>query len=169
MGVDPATAYRMATFQPAAYYRIDQVTGSLTPGRLADLQLLPDLAQVCPEVVIVGGQVVAQDGRALFDNDDVLPAWTRDSVRLDPAFGPDTLRVPAAGPVARVQAVEMYDGYFKRGFHVDLPVAEVAEILGRPEGTVKAQISRGLRRLRELYRDQIANGAGLIPPTEVRT
>ncbi|HEX9337487.1 MAG TPA: RNA polymerase sigma factor [Pseudonocardiaceae bacterium] len=51
---------------------------------------------------------------------------------------------------------------------VDLPVAEVAEILDRPEGTVKAQISRGLRRLRELYRDQIANGAGLIPPTEVR-
>jgi RNA polymerase sigma-70 factor (ECF subfamily) len=49
---------------------------------------------------------------------------------------------------------------------VDLPVAEVAEILGRPEGTVKAQISRGLRRLRELY--PAAAERGLVPPTEVR-
>jgi adenine deaminase len=126
MGVDPATAYRMATLQPAAYYRIDQLTGSLTPGRLADLQLLPDLAQVRPDMVVVGGQVVAEDGRPLFANDDVLPAWTRETVRLDPGFAPDTLRIPAAGPVARVQAVEMYDGYFKRGFHVDLPVADGA-------------------------------------------
>ncbi len=33
---------------------------------------------------------------------------------------------------------------------VDLPVAEIATILGRPEGTVKSDISRGLRRLRGL-------------------
>lgn len=30
----------------------------------------------------------------------------------------------------------------------DLPIAEIAEITGRPEGTVKADISRGLAKLR---------------------
>ena len=126
MGVDPATAYRMATWQPAEYYRIDQVVGSLTPGRLADLQLLPDLAEVRPDVVIVGGEVVARDGTPLFANDDVVPGWTRETVRIDPRFGAGNLRVPATGEVARVQAVEMYDGYFKRGFHVDLAVRDGA-------------------------------------------
>jgi len=42
--------------------------------------------------------------------------------------------------------------------HVDgLSVAETAEALGRPEGTVKAQVARGLERLRELL---AARGAG---------
>jgi RNA polymerase sigma-70 factor (ECF subfamily) len=31
---------------------------------------------------------------------------------------------------------------------VDLPIADIAEATGRPEGTVKADISRGLERLR---------------------
>jgi RNA polymerase sigma-70 factor (ECF subfamily) len=36
--------------------------------------------------------------------------------------------------------------------HVDgLSFAEIAEALGRPEGTVKAQVHRGLRRLRAAY------------------
>jgi len=126
MGVDPATAYRMATLQPAAYYRIDHIVGSVAPGRLADIQLLPDLAEARPDVVIAGGAVVARDGVPLFANHDVMPDWTRETIRVDPQFGAGDLRLAAAGETARVQAVEMYDGYFKRGFHVDLAVQDGA-------------------------------------------
>ena len=33
---------------------------------------------------------------------------------------------------------------------LDLPIGEIAEITGRPEGTVKADVSRGLTRLRQV-------------------
>lgn len=37
---------------------------------------------------------------------------------------------------------------------VDLTYGEIAEVTGRPEGTVKADVSRGLARLRTIVEDQ---------------
>lgn len=38
----------------------------------------------------------------------------------------------------------------------DLPIADIAEATGRPEGTVKADISRGLNRLRNTMKGEIS-------------
>jgi adenine deaminase len=123
-GIDPQLAYRMATTQPAQYYRLDQVLGILAPSRLADLQIIPDLADVRPSAVIVAGAVVAQDGVALFENTDELPAWTHDTVHLPAHLPADLLSVPARtdADTAAVRAMEMYNGYFKRAFTAALPV-----------------------------------------------
>jgi RNA polymerase sigma factor (sigma-70 family) len=53
---------------------------------------------------------------------------------------------------------------------VDLPIAEIAEILGRPVGTVKSDISRGLRLARSLLESPPAAGPDLLTstPLEVR-
>jgi adenine deaminase len=123
-GVDPAQAYRMATWQPALYYRLDHVLGSVTPGRLADLQVIGDLAAVVPEKVVVGGQLVASAGVPFFDNTDDVPQWLLETVHVPGDFDPSLLAVAAPGPTAVVQAMEMYDGYFKRAFHVTLPVVD---------------------------------------------
>jgi RNA polymerase sigma factor (sigma-70 family) len=46
--------------------------------------------------------------------------------------------------------------------HVDgLSFAEIADVLGRPEGTVKAQVHRGLVRLRTAYLDSTAQAREL--------
>jgi RNA polymerase sigma-70 factor, ECF subfamily len=51
--------------------------------------------------------------------------------------------------------------------HVDgLSVAETAEALGRPEGTVKAQVHRGLRELRDVLEPKAA--ATAANPTQSR-
>jgi len=50
--------------------------------------------------------------------------------------------------------------------HVDgLSVAETAEALGRPEGTVKAQVHRGLAQLRALLGGEAATGRPTDDPT----
>ncbi|SDZ54383.1 adenine deaminase C-terminal domain-containing protein [Herbiconiux ginsengi] len=129
-GVDPQLAYRMATTQPASYYRLDQILGLIAPSRLADLQIIPDLAEVRPSVVIVGGRVVARDGEALFANTDELPDWMSDTVRLPETLDPAMFEVRAAGTDGaesgrvRVRAMELYKGYFKQAFEAELDVVD---------------------------------------------
>jgi adenine deaminase len=127
-GVDPQLAYRMATTHAAHYYRLDQVLGVLAPSRLADLQIIPNLTQVRPTAVLVAGEVVAQDGAALFENRDDIPDWTIDTVHLPDVLPHDlfTVAAPDGAESVQVRAMEMYNGYFKRAFTAKLPVADGA-------------------------------------------
>ena len=124
LGVDPILAWRMATLTPALYYRLDHVLGCIAPARLADLQLVPDLSEVRPSLVMVNGEVVARDGKALFDNTDPIPDVTRNTIHLHEGFSAASFAVRASTPTAWVQGMEMYDGYFKRAFHAELPVVD---------------------------------------------
>ena len=121
LGVEPALAIRMASLNAASHFRIDHLVGSITPSRLADLQVLDDLEQFRPSSVWVGGVEVACGGRACFDNLDVVPATARGTVRTGAAPRIE-VRAGHDSETAWVQAMEMYDGYYKRALHVPLPV-----------------------------------------------
>ncbi|WP_084075616.1 adenine deaminase C-terminal domain-containing protein [Demequina sp. NBRC 110052] len=140
MGVDPQLAYRMATTQPAQYYRLDQVVGVLAPSRLADVLVIPELAEARPSVVLSSGAVVAREGQPLFTNEDVLPEWTRGTIRLPDTLDPTTLAVTAPAGVAAVEvrAMEMYHGYFKRAVTATLPVVD---------GTVRADPTQDMLKI----------------------
>ncbi len=98
-GIDPIIAIRMATWNPAQYFRL-QDRGAITPGRRADMIVFDDLQAPTPRLVFRGGRLVARDGimavppraipqRALRHTMNV--AW--DKVNFD---------IPAAGRIARV-------------------------------------------------------------------
>jgi adenine deaminase len=118
-GVDPIVAVRMASLNAAIHFRFDHVLGSLTPGRLADLQLVrPESldpaaldASMRPARVVVGGRIVAVDGEPTFDNPDIMPSWSFDTINLSPTLDATSFAVTADGESAFVQAAEMYDGY----------------------------------------------------------
>jgi adenine deaminase len=93
-GMPPLEALRAMTWTPAQRLRLYD-RGSVSPGKRADLVLLPELARFAPAVVIAGGRVVARDGAALLPEprDAALPF--RDTVRLGPLSADDFRWRPA--------------------------------------------------------------------------
>lgn len=98
-GVDPITALRLATYNPAQQFRLWD-RGAVAPGRRADLILFRELSAPRPHLVIRGGRIVARDGAleagvssAQFGS---LPA----SMNID--WQSVDFTIPAAGARARV-------------------------------------------------------------------
>jgi adenine deaminase len=64
MGLDPVTAIRMATLNPAERFGLND-RGALAPGRRADLIALPDLKEFRPRIVIKDGKIAARQGEVI--------------------------------------------------------------------------------------------------------
>lgn len=65
-GVDPVTALQMVTINPAESLKADQLRGSLTPGKYADIVLLNDLRSCDVDSVVVKGKLVVKEKQAIF-------------------------------------------------------------------------------------------------------
>ncbi len=70
-GLRPITAIQMATLNTALHFGLERDLGSITPGRYADVVITGDLVTLPIEMVIAGGQVVAENGRITID----IPAY----------------------------------------------------------------------------------------------
>jgi adenine deaminase len=102
-GVPPIVAIRMASLHPAQYFGFSD-RGGIAPGYLADLLVVPDLQDFHPRQTYVGGELVADEGQALFGAPK-LPAGYETvvgrTVRLE-GFGPERLRLSGHTGTARV-------------------------------------------------------------------
>ena len=63
IGVRPEIAYPMVTLHVAEYFRIDHLVGSLSPGKRADLVVIPSPEVYSPELVMCGGKIIFEAGR----------------------------------------------------------------------------------------------------------
>ena len=64
-GIPPVKAIQMVTINAAAYLGLTDEIGGIAPGRQADLLLVKDLQEPFPDLVLIGGKTVAQQGRLL--------------------------------------------------------------------------------------------------------
>lgn len=65
MGIPPIKAIKMASYNTARYFRMDDQFGSLTPGRYADIVLTDSLSVINPKYVFKGGELIARDRKLL--------------------------------------------------------------------------------------------------------
>lgn len=162
-------AIRMATLTVARRARLDHAVGSVSPTRLADLQLVEQPAgPLPPERVITAGRIAAERGRPLFDNLDVVPDWAHDTVHVAPGLCARSFAVPAgsvgsgSASTAWVQAAELVPEppavavswvCLTRAFHAQLPVAD---------GLVRTDPSRDVSKIavvdRHGARDAVGTG-----------
>ncbi|MGE3324482.1 MAG: adenine deaminase C-terminal domain-containing protein [Acidimicrobiia bacterium] len=66
-GFDPMQAVQMATINAADLMRLDRDRGSVTPGKVADLVIVDDLAEFTASMVVRSGVIVAIDGELVDD------------------------------------------------------------------------------------------------------
>lgn len=82
-GLPPITAIQMATINTAEHFGVRRDVGMIAPGRFADVNLIEDLPQFQPQIVIARGQVAARDGKLLLERRPYpYPDWAIHSVHL---------------------------------------------------------------------------------------
>jgi len=82
-GLRPMTAIQMATLNTAEHFGLEKDLGSITPGRYADIIISSDLIELPIELVISGGEVVAENGRLTVDMPPYdYPDFAKGTVKL---------------------------------------------------------------------------------------
>lgn len=80
-GLDPLAALTMATINPAECYGLKD-RGALTPGRRADIVILPDLTNFQPSQTWIDGRLVAEKGHYLLPEKKYSIKSVSSSVRV---------------------------------------------------------------------------------------
>jgi len=68
-GIDPITAIKMVTINPAERFRLDDKIGLIAPGRYADIVLTPSIDKISVEKVVVNGDIIYNNGEWLYKID----------------------------------------------------------------------------------------------------
>jgi adenine deaminase len=111
-GVAPVRAIQMATINNAEAFLAQRDLGVVAPGRYADLLLVDNLVAFSIRSVLVGGEVVVEDGEFLGDPPRIeYPDFLLDTVTLPHPIGADdlTFRVGVDGDV-EVRVIGVTEG-----------------------------------------------------------
>lgn len=108
-GIDPITAIQMVTINTAECFGLGRELGSVTPSKCADMVLLSDLEKCIVDEVFIDGELVAKNGKALFEKQEYeYPEEYKHSVHL-PLMDENAFRIPAEGKV-KVHVIDVISG-----------------------------------------------------------
>lgn len=144
-GLSPITAIQMSTIQPAEFFRVNHNLGMISPGRLADILFVSDLAEFVIERVMSNGELCVENRELIWSGSQPdYPDYMYDTMRIDHALQADDFRVesPAGATQARVRVIVARDGFLEsdEGF-ADLQVEDGNIVAGTDAGQVVNKIA----------------------------
>lgn len=120
-GLDPVTAIRMATINPARHYNL-RGYGGIAPGYRADLAVVNDLSDFQVEMVFKSGRLVAHGGKLLHIRQPEIDERIKRTVCLPELSEKLGLKAPPPGAAARI--IEVFPSQVVTGKMV-LPASEI--------------------------------------------
>ncbi|OYT50945.1 MAG: adenine deaminase [Desulfurococcales archaeon ex4484_204] len=121
-GVDPVKAIQMVTINTAKHFRIDDVVGSIAPGRIADLVIVNNLRDLTIDTVVASGEVVFSGGRLTTSiPEPEYPEEFLKTIRVKRRVLPEDfkVRIPVRDGIARVRVIGVRDGTLLKDALVD--------------------------------------------------
>jgi adenine deaminase len=128
-GVDPVTAIRMATLQPALHFGLSRRIGGIAPGLRADLVVLSDLKALRIEAVYAGGRLAARDGKLL--GETVFPPAPAGPRAMVASTGDLNFRIAAGG--SRIRVIEVRPDQIVTGAGIESAPIRGGEAVADPE------------------------------------
>ncbi|MCS7464033.1 amidohydrolase family protein [Paenibacillus doosanensis] len=146
MGINPIKAIKMASYNTARSFHMEDQIGSLTPGRFADIVLTDSLSRINPLYVFKDGELIAKDKKLLKNADiDYSNMKTKGVAGLDD-LTPEQLdivplEVSEDGTQAKVYLFDVYGrGHAKFYQEVWVPMRE-GKIVPEYEGEKLSRLS----------------------------
>ncbi|UCE05024.1 MAG: adenine deaminase [bacterium] len=99
-GIDPISAIRMATLNPAEYYNLRKL-GFLSPGNFADIVIIENLEKFNIKMVYKNGQLVAENSKMQYESHFKPEVKIRGSINIKWLEG-DEFKIPAKSDHCRV-------------------------------------------------------------------
>jgi adenine deaminase len=119
LGVPPELAYQMVTINVAEHFHLDHLIGSLSPGKMADVVVIPSKDVYSPQLVMCGGQIIFKDGRSTVEPRQVsFPDHMFHTVKLL------DFNLPSVPKKGKARAMELVTGLVTKETIIDLEDSE---------------------------------------------
>jgi len=119
LGVLPQLAYQMVTINVAEHFGLDHLIGSLSPGKMADLLIIPSPEDFSPCLVMCDGKIIFRDGKPLAEPKKVFfPDHMFKTVKVS------NYRIPSLPTEGKARAMELVSRLVTKESMIDLEKPE---------------------------------------------
>lgn len=139
LGLSPMQAIQAVTLNPAVYSGLEQDIGGIAPGRYADIALLEDLKQIQVHSTLIGGELVAQEGKSLFRGHPIaVPPDMVKSLGLIRPLSADAFKIPCSSSPANIRVMQL--------LNLNITAEKILQIAPR-NGFLEADLNQDLLKV----------------------